>query len=208
MSRAGRPGATRRPRQRYIRRLKTPTTQPTRHTSAQRPYRLRRAPQPVVDPLLGRPVLDLRRESAGEIRHPAADRKHKLGQTDGRFRWEHLTDHYAYLIGTVKNRHRGPLSPSGSDVPAQQLSRYAGAAAWPARGRPDDNLQAAGQPNSRVSARRCIQSPAWVRQGRGRAPEVERWRRTCAGISAPPSMTSRPRDGCRQVCGRHQQRSG
>ena len=86
-----------------------------------------------------------------------------IGQADGRFRLEHSGNHYPYLIGTVKNRHCGPLSPSGSDVPAQQLSRYAGAAAWPARGRPDDNLQAAGQPNSRVSARRCIEGPAWIR---------------------------------------------
>ena len=109
---------------------------------------------------------------------------------DGRFQKEHSADHYPYLIGTAKNRHRGPLSRSGSDVPAQQLSRYAGAAAWPARGRADDNLQAAGQPNSRVSARRCIQGPAWVRQGRDRAREVERWRRTCAAAPAPPPKSS------------------
>jgi hypothetical protein len=189
--RARRPGATRRPSQRYVWRLKTPLAQPTGHASAQGPCRLRHAPQPAVDPLLGCPALDLRRESAGEIRHPAADRKHGLGQTDGRFRWEHSGNHYPYLIGTVQNRHRGPLSRSGSDVPAQQLSRYAGAAAWPARGRPDDNLQAAGQPNSRVSAHRCIQGPAWVRQRRDRAREVERLRRTCAAAPTPPPKSSR-----------------
>ena len=162
-----------------------------RQTSAQGPPRLRRAPQLAVDPLLGRPALDLGRESAAEIRHPTADRKHGLGQTDGRFQKEHSSRRYPYLIGTTKNRHRGPLSRSGSDVPAKQLSRYAGAAAWPARGCTDDNLQAAGQPNSRVSARRCIQGPAWVRQGRDRAREVERWRRTCAAAPAPPPKSSR-----------------
>ena len=176
-----------------------------RQTSAQGPCRLRHAPQLAVDPLLGRPVADLRRRS---IHHPTADRKHKLVEADGRFKREDSRNHYPYLISTVQNRHRRPLSRTRSGVPAQELSRYPGAVAWPARGRPDDNLQATTQPNSRVSARRCIQSPAWVRQGRGRAPEVERWRRTCAGISAPPSMTSWVRDGCRQVCGRHQQRSG
>mgnify|MGYP003314679371 CR=1 FL=1 len=101
--RAHGPGATRRPSECYLGRLQTPTTQLMRHTSAQGPYRLRRAPQPAVDPLLGRPVLDLRRESAGEIRHPTADCKHGLGQMDGRFQWEHSSDHYPYLIGTVKN---------------------------------------------------------------------------------------------------------
>ena len=134
-----------------------------RHASPQGPCRLRRAPQPTIDPLLGRPVFDLRRRSAAEIRHPTADRKHKLVEADGWFRWEHSTNHYPYLIGTAKNRHPGPLDRTCSDVPAQQASRYAGAAAWPARGRPDDNLQAAGQPNSRVSARHCIEGPEWVR---------------------------------------------
>ena len=176
-----------------------------RQTSAQGPSRLRHAPQLAVDPLLGRPVADLRRRS---IRHPTADRKHKLVEADGRFKREDSRNHYPYLISTVQNRHRRPLSRTRSGVPAQELSRYPGAVAWPARARPGDSLQATTQPNSRVSARHCIQSPAWVRQGRGRAPEVERWRRTCAGSSAPPSMPSRPRDGCRQVCGRHQQRSG
>ena len=86
VARTGRPGAARRPSQRYVWRLKTPTTHPTRHASAQGPCRLRRAPQPAVDPLLGRPVLDLCRESACEICHPTADRKHKLVEADGWFR--------------------------------------------------------------------------------------------------------------------------
>ena len=42
-----------------------------RHTSAHGPCQLRRAPQHVVDPLLGHPALDLGHESATEIHHPA-----------------------------------------------------------------------------------------------------------------------------------------
>ena len=42
-----------------------------RHASAHGPCQLRRAPQHVVDTLLGHPALDLGRESAAEIRHPA-----------------------------------------------------------------------------------------------------------------------------------------
>ena len=109
---------------------------------------------------------------------------------DGQFQSETATRHSTYLIGTPKNRHRGPLSRSGSDVPAQQLSRYAGAAVWPAGRRPDDNLPAAGQPNSRVRARRCIQRPEMVRWARGRARKVKRWRRTCARTSSPPPNSS------------------
>ena len=71
VARIGRPGAARGPSQRYRGRLQTPTTHPMRHASAQGPCRLRRAPQHVVGPLLGHPALDLRRESAAEIRHPA-----------------------------------------------------------------------------------------------------------------------------------------
>ena len=69
--RAHGPGAARGPSQRYRGRLWTPTTQPTRHASARGPYRLCRAPQLAVDPLLGRPALDLGRESAAEIHHLA-----------------------------------------------------------------------------------------------------------------------------------------
>jgi hypothetical protein len=42
-----------------------------RHASTHGQYRLRRVTQPAVDALLGRPVLDLGRESAAEIRHLA-----------------------------------------------------------------------------------------------------------------------------------------
>ena len=69
--RARRPGATRRPSQRYVWRLKTPLAQPTGHASAHGPCRLRRAPQPAVDPLLGCPALHLGPGSAAKIRHPA-----------------------------------------------------------------------------------------------------------------------------------------
>ena len=89
-------------------------------------------------------------------RHPATHRKHGLGQADGRLQGEHSRPHSTYLIGTTKNHHRGPLCRSGRDVPAQQLSRCAGVVATPAGGRPDDNLQATTQPNSRVRARCCI----------------------------------------------------
>ena len=61
---------------------------------------------------------------------------------------------------------------------------------WPAGRRPDDNLPAAGQPNSRVRARRCIQRPEMVRWARGRARKVKRWRRTCARTSSPPPNSS------------------
>lgn len=135
------------------------------------------------------------RQSAPTRTQTATDRKHGLGQTDGRFQSKNPCRHSTYLIGTAKNRHRGPLSRSGSDVPAQQLSRYAGAAVWPAGRRPHDNLPAAGQPNSRVRARRCIQRPVGVRHGRGRAREVERWRRTCARTSSPPPNSS-PKLSC------------
>ena len=71
IKRARGPCATRGPSQRDRGRLWTPTTQPTRRASARGPYRLRRAPQLAVDPLLGRPALDLGRENAVEIRHLA-----------------------------------------------------------------------------------------------------------------------------------------
>ena len=67
--------------------------------------------------------------SATRIRFPTTDRKHRLVWLDGRFQKEHSADHYPYLIGTAQNRHRGPLSRTGTDVLAQQLSRYAGAVA-------------------------------------------------------------------------------
>ena len=67
--------------------------------------------------------------SATRIRFPTTDRKHRLVRLDRRFQKEHLRTDYPYLIGTVQNRHRGPLSRTGTDVLAQQLSRYAGAVA-------------------------------------------------------------------------------
>ena len=67
--RARRPDTTRRPSQRSVRRLKTPTTQPTRHASAQGPYRLCGDPQLAVDPSLDRPAPDLGHRSAAEIWH-------------------------------------------------------------------------------------------------------------------------------------------
>ena len=61
---------------------------------------------------------------------------------------------------------------------------------WPAGRRPDDNLPAAGQPNSRVRARHYIHRPGWVRWARGRASKVKRWRHTCARTSSPPPNSS------------------
>ena len=49
-----------------------------RQTSAQGPSRLRRAPQPAVDPLLGHPALHLCPGSAAEIRHPAKTGEERL----------------------------------------------------------------------------------------------------------------------------------
>ena len=74
-------------------------------------------------------ALHLSPGSATRIRFPTTDRKHRLVRLDRRFQKEHSSRHYPYLIGTVQNRHRGPLSRSGTDVLAQQLSRYAGAGA-------------------------------------------------------------------------------
>ena len=91
-----------------------------------------------------------------------------------------------YLIGTVENRHRRPLTPRDCRVPAQQLSRYAGEVACPAGGRWGDNLRTSGQVDSGVRARRCIRRPGWVMWARGRAGEVERWRHTCAVTSSSP----------------------
>eukprot|EP01043_Picozoa_sp_COSAG02_P069926 COSAG02_NODE_12190_length_1582_cov_3.150371_1_plen_246_part_10 len=127
------------------------------------PPRLDRAPQASTRPLVGCTALRFRVRSATGRTRSAENRKHELGQADGQFQSKNPTAHSTYLIRTAKNFHRGPLSRSGSDVPAQQLSRYAAAAVWPAGRRPDDNLPAAGQPNSRVRARRCIQRPDWVR---------------------------------------------
>ena len=136
-------------------------------------------------------ALHLSPGSAARIRFPTTDRKHRLVRLDRRFQKEHSSRHYAYLIGTAQNRHRGPLSRTGTDVLAQQLSRYPGAAAWPAGGRTDDNLRPAAQSNARVGARHCIHRPVGVRHGRGRARDVERRWRTCAAASAPPPKSSR-----------------
>ena len=138
-----------------------------------------------------RKALHLSPGSATRIHLPTTDRKHRLVRLDGRFQKEHLTDHYPYLIGTVQNRHRGPLSRSGTDVLAQQLSRYPRVVAWPAGGRTDDNLRPTAQSNARVGARHCIHRPVGVRHGRGRARDVERRWRTCAAASAPPPKSSR-----------------
>ena len=94
-----------------------------------------------------RKALQLGPGSATRIRFPTTDRKHGLVWLDGRFQKEHLRHHYPYLIGTVQNHHRGPLSRSGTDVLAQQLSRYPGVVAWPAGERTDDNLRPAAQSN-------------------------------------------------------------
>jgi len=91
-----------------------------------------------------------------------------------------------YLIYTVENRHRRPLSPRDCRVPAQQLSRYAGEVACPAGGRRGDNLRTSGQVDGGVRAGRCIQSPVWVMRAWGRAVGVERWRRTCVPTPPPP----------------------
>ena len=76
--RARRPDTTRQPSQRSVRRLKTPTTQPTRHASAQGPYRLCGDPQLAVDPSLDRPAPDLGHRSAAEIWHPAETGEERL----------------------------------------------------------------------------------------------------------------------------------
>ena len=80
--RARGPGAARGPSQRYRGRLWTPTTQPTRHASARGPYRLCRAPQLAVDPLLGHPALHLCPGSASKIRYLAPRKSPNLYGSD------------------------------------------------------------------------------------------------------------------------------
>ena len=80
-------------------------------------------------------------ESVARIHRPTTDCKHGSVQVDGRFQKEHSTYHYPYLIGTLQNHHRGPLSRSGSDVLDQELSRYPRVVAWPAGGRTGDTYQ-------------------------------------------------------------------
>ena len=124
----------------------------TRQPSAQGPYQLVRAQQLAKKLLLRHSALDPGRQSVPTRTQSATDRKHGLAQADGQFQSKNPCRHSTYLIGTAQNHHRGPLSRSGSDVPTQQLSRYAGAAVWPAHGRPDDTLHTTTQPNSRASA--------------------------------------------------------
>ncbi len=124
--------------------------------------------------------------SAASRTRPAENRKHELGQAHGRLQRGEASAGYVYLIGTVENRHRRPLTPRDCRVPAQQLSRYAGEVACPAGGRRGDNLRTSGQVDSGVRARHCIRRPGWVMWARGRAGEVERWRHTCAVTSSSP----------------------
>ena len=71
VARTGRPGAARRPSQRYVWRLKTPTTQPTPQTSAQGLCRLHCAPHRAVDPRFSHLPLHLGSGSAPKIRYLA-----------------------------------------------------------------------------------------------------------------------------------------
>jgi hypothetical protein len=91
-----------------------------------------------------------------------------------------------YLIDTVENHHRRPLTPSKSRNPAPWLSRYAGEVVpRPAGGR-WVTICTSRQVDGGVRAGRCIQSPVWVMRARGRAVGVERWRRTCVPTPPPP----------------------
>jgi len=110
-------------------------------------------------------------------------------QVDGRFQKEHSTYHYPYLIGTLQNHHRGPLTRSGSDVPDQDLSRYPRVVAWPAGGRTDDAYRmmplqlpgiAAAKATSRPAVAPCHHmkhpSAMWVLVGTSHTSALQRAR--------------------------------
>ena len=80
-----------------------------RQTSAQGPPRLRRAPQLAVDPLLGRPALDLGRESAAEIHHLA-----RIAAAD----FVHLQHSDAEVVATRYAKGAMGRDPEDSATPA------------------------------------------------------------------------------------------
>ena len=91
-----------------------------------------------------------------------------------------------YLIYTVENHHRRPLTLSKSRDPAPWLSRYAGRWCRDRPGGAGATICTSRQVDGGVRAGRCIQSPVWVMRAWGRAVGVERWRRTCVPTPPPP----------------------
>ena len=110
-----------------------------RHASTQGPCRLRPAPQLAVDPLPGRPALDLGRESAAEIRHLA-----RIAAAD----FVHLQHSNQELICQPyanSPMHRdardcaAPLTATVLPVAQQTENRFRAGAYRPAGGRGGDN---------------------------------------------------------------------